>query len=109
MSPSQHKGTPVRKEVETGPEPAQRCANAPSHEAGGSGKEARHLYYNRLRPVGLGTIPRVEWRWVEQPGMVQFRPLACDLPISRRPYGVFGTARPLTREEMYDFEISEEG
>lgn len=38
MTPSQHKGTPVRKEVEGGPEPAQRCASAPSHEAGGSGK-----------------------------------------------------------------------
>jgi hypothetical protein len=64
------------------------------------------LYFNRLRPVGLGTIPKVEWEWVEQPCMAQFRPMNSDLPVSERRYGVFRTARPLTEAEMYDFEIS---
>jgi len=66
-----------------------------------------HLYYNRLRPVGLGTIPKVEWAWVEQPGIEAYRPRDSKLPISRKPYGVFRTERPLTPAELYDFEISE--
>jgi len=32
------------------------------------------LYYTRLRPVGLGTIPKVAWQWVEQPALEAFRP-----------------------------------
>lgn len=65
-------------------------------------------YYNRLRPVGLGTIPKVDWEWVELPSSEAFRPRYSDLPISRRPYGVWRAARPLTAEELYAFEISEE-
>ena len=64
------------------------------------------LYYNRLRPVGLGTIPKVGWAWVEQPGVYNYRPRNSDLPISARPYGVYETDRPLTEQELYDFEIS---
>ena len=65
-------------------------------------------YYNRLRPVGLGTIPKVGWRWVEQPKLYEYRPLRSDLPISRRMYGVYETDRPLTEQELHDFEISPE-
>lgn len=65
-------------------------------------------YYNRLRPVGLGTIPKVGWEWIEQPNLEAFRPRNSSLPISRRLYGVFTTDRPLTAEEMDTFEISEE-
>lgn len=67
-----------------------------------------HRYYTRLRPVGLGTIPKVNWEWVEQPGLAQYRPHGSALPISNRRYGVFATERPLTAEELYIFEISEE-
>lgn len=66
-----------------------------------------HLYYNRLRPVGLGTIPRgLDWAWVEQPGLSAFRPQRSELPVSRRPYGVWDAGRELTRQELYDYEIS---
>ena len=65
------------------------------------------LYYTRLRPVGLGTIPKVAWQWVEQPALEAFRPLNSQLPISTRRYGVFATERSLTPEELYRFEISE--
>jgi len=65
-----------------------------------------NLYYNRLRPVGLGTIPKVEWEWAEQPALEMFRPRNSSLPISRRPYGIFRTQRPLTEDELYNFEIS---
>jgi hypothetical protein len=64
-------------------------------------------YFNRLRPVGLGTIPKVGWAWVEQPGLEAFRPRNSDLPVSRRPYGVYSTERPLTAQELYDYEITE--
>jgi hypothetical protein len=67
-----------------------------------------HRYYTRNRPVGLATIPKVGWSWVEQPGIAGFRPLVSDLPVSERPFGVFTTERPLTEQELYDFEISEE-
>jgi len=65
-------------------------------------------YYTRLRPVGLGTIPKVGWSWVEQPALEMFRPVDSNLPISTRRYGVFTTERPLTADEMYAFEISED-
>lgn len=65
-------------------------------------------YYTRLRPVGLGTIPKVGWSWVEQPALEMFRPVGSILPISSRRYGVFTTERPLTADEMYAFEISED-
>ena len=64
-------------------------------------------YYNRLRPVGLGTIPKVGWAWVEQPALAAFRPNNSDLPISSRRYGVYSTDRPLTADELYAFEINE--
>lgn len=77
-------------------------------EALRSGGKRAWRYYNRLRPVGLGTIPKgLEWRWVEQAGIEMHRPRNSDLPISRRPYGVYETDRPLTRQELYDYEISE--
>jgi hypothetical protein len=63
-------------------------------------------YYNRLRPVGLGTIPKVGWEWVEQPRLYDMRPRNSDLPVSRRAYGVYVTERPLTADELRDFEIS---
>jgi len=65
------------------------------------------LYFNRLRPVGLGHIPKVDWEWVEQPALEAFRPRNSPLPISRRPYGVYTTARPLTPEELDAFEITQ--
>jgi len=64
-------------------------------------------YFNRLRPVGLGTIPKVGWQWVEQPALEAYRPRNSDLPVSERRYGVYSTERPLTDEELYAFEISE--
>ena len=64
-------------------------------------------YFNRLRPVGLGTIPKVGWAWVEQPALEAYRPRNSDLPVSRRPDGVYSTERPLTAQELYDFEITE--
>jgi hypothetical protein len=64
-------------------------------------------YYNRLRPVGLGTIPKVGWAWVEQPASEAFRPINSDLPISTYRYGVYSTDRPLTADELYAFEINE--
>lgn len=66
-----------------------------------------NLYSTRYRPVGLGTIPKIHWSWVEQPKVEMFRPLGSDLPISSRSYGVFQTDRPLTPEELYAFEIDE--
>ena len=64
-------------------------------------------YFNRLRPVGLGTIPKVGWQWVEQPALEAYRPRNSDLPVSDRRYGVYSTERPLTAQELYDFEITE--
>ena len=64
-------------------------------------------YYNRLRPVGLVTIPKVGWAWVEQPALAAFRPNNSDLPISTYRYGVYSTDRPLTADELYAFEINE--
>ena len=64
-------------------------------------------YFNRLRPVGLGTIPKVGWQWVEQPALEAYRLRNSDLPVSERRYGVYSTERPLTDEELYAFEISE--
>ena len=64
-------------------------------------------YFNRLRPVGLGTIPKVGWQWVEQPALEAFRPRNSDLPVSERRYGVYSTERPLTDEELCAFEITE--
>jgi hypothetical protein len=63
------------------------------------------LYALKYRPVGLGTIPKnLTWEFVRAPtGGLRHRPdLASD---SRYPHGVFKTERPLTPEEMYDFEI----
>jgi len=64
-------------------------------------------YYTRLRPVGIGTIPKVRWEFVEVPLEIAHR--RPDLPVSRRPYGVFTTDRPLTAQELCDFEISIDG
>ena len=64
-------------------------------------------YFNRLRPVGFATIPKVGWAWVEQPALEAYRPRNSDLPVSGHRYGVYRTERPLTDEELYAFEISE--
>lgn len=66
-----------------------------------------NLYALKYRPVSFCTIPRgLAWDFVAAPaGGLRGRP---ELPVapSRYPHGVFKTERPLTAQEMYDYEIT---
>ena len=66
-------------------------------------------YRMKHRPPGFATLPaRLWWDWVEIPRddhwLADMRP---SLPRSTWRFGVFQTERPLTPEELRDYEIEE--
>ena len=65
-----------------------------------------NIYRPTLRPASFCTLPRgLRWDYVEAPASIaQMRP---DLPKSAEPFGVIKTERPLTAEEMFNFDIVE--
>jgi len=59
-------------------------------------------YRTTIRPVMGGGIPDgVKWSFVEAPHDLPM----CPAPRSRHRYGVIETDRPLTRDELYHFDI----
>ena len=55
------------------------------------------------RPPGFATLPsKLFWEFVEVP---RNHPNPFGLPVSAHPFGVIKTERPLTAEELKDFEI----
>jgi len=57
------------------------------------------------RPPSFATLPsKLAWEFVEVP---REHPNPFGLPVSRHPFGVIKTARPLTPEECRAFEIEE--
>lgn len=62
-------------------------------------------YIPLFRPAGYATLPRgLQWSYVEAPAYITLRP---DLPRSQHPHGVIETERPLTKDEMRDFDLRE--
>lgn len=62
-------------------------------------------YRMKYRPAGIGTLPPgIGWNYKEAPALhgLANRP---DLPRSAYTFGVITTDRPLTAQEMADFEI----
>jgi hypothetical protein len=63
----------------------------------------RSTYRLLYRPPGFATLPSgLRWENVEVPAG---HPNPFDLPVSRHPFGIIRTERPLTPEEMERFEI----
>jgi hypothetical protein len=65
-------------------------------------------YRMLYRPAGYATLPRgVKWEFVEAPalpGLLHWRMYAV-LPPSRHLYGVIETDRPLTQQELNDYQL----
>lgn len=64
-------------------------------------------YRMMYRHVQFCTIPKVHWSWVELPPYYADRADELGKPVSEWRYGIFTTERPLTADEMRQFEILE--
>lgn len=65
-----------------------------------------NTYALKYRPISFCTIPKgLTWEYVRAPAGGLNGPLANMPTDPRYPHGVFKTDRPLTDQEMYDFEI----
>lgn len=63
----------------------------------------KHRYAPKYRPPGI-TLP-CGWNLVERPSVVWCFERRTDLPLSRETFGVIEYDRPLTDEEIRDYEL----
>ncbi len=63
-------------------------------------------YRMKYRPASYSTLPsKLQWSWVELPHGMRGVNHCFSLPYSTWQFGVFITERPLTADELRDFEI----
>ena len=70
------------------------------------GTHMRYFYQPMLRPAGFATLPKgLEWDYVEGPALDPIISVRRGIPLSKCPHGIIATRRPLTFNEIMDFNL----